>query len=234
MIKNALNKIVNSFGLKISRIPEKAITSDCPIKLESISPYDVDSISDISLSIPGMIEAASGKLLYSLCYVQAEQGDVVEVGSWQGRSTSFLGRAVEASGNGSLYAVDHFKGNVGKEQFYVVGKDDLSDLEESFLANMEHLNLSHVVNLLNMPNTDAAKVLSGTSIRFLFIDGDHTSRGVKRDLELFAPLLVEGAIVVFDDFSPNFPGVVERVDSFIAEKKPQRVMSYKNQIAIKL
>jgi len=233
-MKSILSTIANSFGFKISRIPTRSTTPVCRIKLKSVAPYDVDSLADISLSIPGMIEPASGKLLYTLCFFQSEQGDVVEIGSWQGRSTSFLGRAVEASGNGALFAVDHFKGNVGKEQFYVVGKDDLSDLESGFNANMERVGLSGVVNLLNMPNTEAAEMLAGRRIRFLFIDGDHTSEGVKKDLDLFSPLLVDGSIVVFDDFSTHFPGVIEQVDEFIAQKKPQRVMSYKNQIAIKL
>ena len=106
-----------------------------------------------------MIGADSGRHLYSLCYFQVEEGDVVEIGSWQGRSASFLARAVENSGNGNFYAVDHCKGNVGKEPNYIIEKDDMSDLKAGFLNNIERTGLSSTVNLLDMKIEDAAMVL---------------------------------------------------------------------------
>jgi hypothetical protein len=132
-----------------------------------------------------MISPKSGQFLFAMCYMQELRGDVVEIGSWQGRSTSFLARAVKCSGNGTFYAVDHFKGNVGKENCYVVGKRDLSDLEANFLHNMKTLELVDSVNLLNMTNEQAEERLRDTRIRFLFIDGDHTKAGVEKDIGLF-------------------------------------------------
>jgi predicted O-methyltransferase YrrM len=137
------------------------------------------------------------------------------------------------SKNGSFYAIDHFHGNIGKEQHYVVGKKDLSDLEDNFLRNMEKVGLSTVVTLLNMPNHEAVKRMNGKNIRFLFIDGDHTEAGVKKDIELFFPLLVDGAIVVFDDFTFGFPGVIKAVDYLLKEKKLSRYMMYENQFVLK-
>ena len=77
-----------------------------------------------------MIDSRAGEELFSLAYMQALKGNVVEVGSFQGKSTFFLGNAVKMSGNGKMYAIDHFKGNKGKEQFYVVSKDDLWIMDE--------------------------------------------------------------------------------------------------------
>ncbi|HCU80056.1 MAG TPA: hypothetical protein DGN60_02690 [Chloroflexi bacterium] len=46
-----------------------------------------------------------------------------------------------------------------------------------------------------------------SKIDFLFIDGDHSYQGVKRDFELYAPLVRKGGIVAFHDivYHPNFP-----------------------------
>ncbi|HEY9033897.1 MAG TPA: class I SAM-dependent methyltransferase, partial [Pseudomonadales bacterium] len=124
--------------------------------------------------------------------------------------------------------------NVGKENYYVVGKEDLSDLEGNFLNNMKRIGLLDSVTLLNMPNDEAEKQLKETRIRFLFIDGDHTKEGVEKDIQLFFPRLIPGAIVVFDDFSGHFPGLIDAVDKLIAGRKFSRVMSYHNTLVLKI
>ena len=43
----------------------------------------------------------------------------------------------------------------------------------------------------------------GESIDFLFIDGDHSYDGVKRDFEMYSPLVKKGGIIAFHDIVPN-------------------------------
>ena len=179
-----------------------------------------------------MLSSESGKFLYALCYMQQITGDVVEVGSWQGYSTSFLASAVRDSENGRLYAIDHFHGNVGKEDRYRVGADDLSDLRANFERNMRQLGLWDNLTLLDMPNEAAVTRLPGRNVRFLFIDGDHTREGVTKDIELFFPLLLPGAIAVFDDFAARFPGVVEASDELLDRTPVRRVFSYSNTLVL--
>lgn len=45
--------------------------------------------------------------------------------------------------------------------------------------------------------------LDGKKIDFLFIDGDHTYKGVKQDFEMYSPLVRPGGIVAFHDIVPN-------------------------------
>ncbi len=235
-MKATVRKLFNKLGYDISKV-QKFTGSYSPyshIKLESADVVDLDALAKISLSVPGMITTKSGQLIYSLCYMQELKGDVVEVGSWQGRSASFLARAVTNSNNGRFFAIDHFKGNIGKEHFYVLERNDLSDLKEGFLGNMERIGLAHTVNLLDMPNDEAVKQLEDVNIRFLFIDGDHTKEGVEKDIELFFPKLIDGSIVVFDDFSYRFPGLIEAVDSVLGERKVSRLMSYPNTLVMML
>lgn len=194
----------------------------------------LDDLVQQASPIPRMLSSESGKFLYALCYMQQLEGDVVEVGSWQGYSTSFLARAVRDSRNGMLYAIDHFRGNVGKEDRYRVGAADLSDLRGNFERNMRKLGLRDSIALLDMPNETAVTRLPGRNIRFLFIDGDHTREGVTNDISLFFPLLLPGAIVVFDDFAARFPGVVEATDELLDNIPVSRAFSYANTLVLAL
>lgn len=181
-----------------------------------------------------MLSSESGKFLYALCYMQQLAGNVVEIGSWQGYSTSFLASAVRDSRNGMMYAIDHFRGNVGKEDRYKVGSPDLSDLRDNFERNMRQLGLRENITLLDMPNEAAVTHLPGRNVRFLFVDGDHTRDGVAKDIRLFFPLLLPGAIVVFDDFAARFPGVVGATDELLDSTPVSRVFSYANTLVLML
>jgi predicted O-methyltransferase YrrM len=48
------------------------------------------------------------------------------------------------------------------------------------------------------------RLLSGRPIDLLFIDGDHTHQGVKRDWEMYSPLVRSGGLVVFHDVAGNY------------------------------
>lgn len=55
------------------------------------------------------------------------------------------------------------------------------------------------------------KILGKRKIDFLFIDGDHTYEGVKKDFAMYSPLVREGGIIAFHDIvlgpSENVGGV---------------------------
>ena len=238
-MKKIFRKALKSLGFTITRDKRPVFLADgkpspyCKVPLQSSKVFDLKEIESIGDTVPGMISTQSGGHLYTLCLFQQEKGDVVEIGSWQGRSTVFLAYAAKASGNGQVWAIDHFKGNVGKEHFYVVNEKDLSDLKSGFEKNIDYAGLSEHVNLLDMPNAEAVSHIKDKSVRFLFIDGDHTREGVLTDLRLFIPKLIDDAIIVFDDFSKAFPGVVETVDEFLAEGKHSQVMSYPNTLVMR-
>lgn len=233
--KSVINRALSVFGLKLSRIyPISSATDAFSPLFQHKKVVDLNNLVKIANEIPGMLSEESGKNLFTLCYTQQLEGDVVEIGSWQGYSTSFLARAVAESRNGRMYAIDHFKGNVGKENFYAVEKSDLSDLQENFRANMAHLGLTRWVKLLAMSNQDAAQQLRREAVRarFLFIDGDHSREGVQRDIELFFPFLMKGSIVVFDDCSLSAPGVIEAVDTLLRDSRCQKAFAFPNTVVI--
>jgi predicted O-methyltransferase YrrM len=57
-------------------------------------------------------------------------------------------------------------------------------------------------------------VLRGRSIDFMFIDGDHTYEGVKKDFESYSRLMSENGIVAFHDIVPDRS---ESPDHFVSD-----------------
>lgn len=234
-MKKLVRHMLHRLGYEIRRVPAAAPAAPPDTAPAALIPGipDFERLTRAAAGIPSMLTPQTAFALYALCYLQELAGDVVEIGSWQGYSTSFLAKAVRDSGNGALYAIDHFRGNTGKEQFYVVGRSDLSDLRQGFENNLRQLGLRETVHLLDMPNEEAVRHLSGAKVRFLFIDSDHSRAGVETDIRLFLPLVQPGGIVVFDDFSPHFPGLVEAVSQLIATHRLERVFCYQNTLVLR-
>jgi cephalosporin hydroxylase len=64
----------------------------------------------------------------------------------------------------------------------------------------------------------------GRPVDFLFIDGDHSYEGVKRDFELWSPLVRSGGIIALHDMKPDHPDGVPRLwaelhDRFESEER---------------
>ena len=234
-MKKMIKRLVNKLGLDIVRLESLASFDDPYCHYNNINNkiIDIDKLGQMSLAIPGMITPSAGKFLYILCYMQELQGDVVEIGSWQGRSSTFLARAVKESKNGDFYAIDHFGGNFGKENLYEI-EGSMDTLKENFNKNIDKFGLSDIVHLLDMVNTKAVKEIEDKTIRFLFIDGDHTKKGVQKDIQLFFPLLKKGSIVVFDDYFEGFPGLIEAVDEIFEQYTFERVFYHRHTLVIKI
>jgi predicted O-methyltransferase YrrM len=210
-VSGLLVRVPARFGVEITRASDREARGG----VYTGRPFlHLDAYAEETAFIPGMVTRASAEFLYALAVTQTVRGDVVEVGSWQGKSTAYLARAVRDSGNGNMFAIDHFRGNVGRESSYRVGRDDLADLPGRFRANIATMGLEDVVTLIAEPSDLARRQIEGTAVRLLFVDGDHTGDGVRRDIELFTPLVVSGGLVVFDDYDRSFPDLVREVNAW--------------------
>jgi predicted O-methyltransferase YrrM len=61
---------------------------------------------------------------------------------------------------------------------------------------------------------EVKKMLPAGGLDFLFIDGDHTFDGVRRDYEMYAPLVKPGGAIVFHDICTHAPEYDCHVDQF--------------------
>ncbi len=113
----------------------------------------------------------------------ASQGDIVEIGSWKGRSTAYLAKGAQYCGKEvKIYAIDpHTKGT-----------------EQIFKDNIKKLGFDDVVIPLVMRSEEAIKQWN-RPISLLFIDGDHGYENVRKDFLLWEPYIVTGGVIVFHD-----------------------------------
>jgi predicted O-methyltransferase YrrM len=166
--------------------------------------------------IPGMLPVRRCVHLYLLAF-GGLAGDVIEIGSWQGKATAYLAQACADTRNGLVHAIDTFLGNPGHEKNYYVN-GTLANLEQNFRANIESVGLTdHVITHASTSEAAIDSVRAATQgARLLFIDGEHTYDAVSRDLALYAELVVPGGVIVLDDYSPGFAGDVKAVREHVA------------------
>jgi predicted O-methyltransferase YrrM len=132
----------------------------------------------------------SAHLLYGLARALKPKV-AVEIGSARGKSACFVGRALKENGVGKLFAIDpHTRTNWNDE-------DSVDTLDE-MRRNVRALKLDKQVEIIRETSERAASRWM-LPIDLLFIDGDHSYAGVKRDWELFSPHVSTFGLVVFHD-----------------------------------
>lgn len=174
---------------------------------DNSSIYLPDLISKFK-DIQGMIDDEDGIFLYLLASISSLRGDIIEIGSWQGKSTCFLASSCKNFSNGIVHTIDPFTGNPGKEKQYKIKRNDLGDLREGFIKNIESRGLENYIKLYGMTSEKAFSQMKNVRARLIFIDGNHDYEYVKSDIKNFSQLLLNHGIIVLDDYKNTFPGVV--------------------------
>jgi predicted O-methyltransferase YrrM len=123
--------------------------------------------------------------------VRDMEGRIVEVGSWQGRSTCALANAVNPQ---TVHAVDTWNGSPGElSQLLATGRDVYAE----FAANVAALTAGNVeAHRMGWRDYFAS---DRTPIKFLFIDAEHTYVEVRDNIAAAVPLLTPGAVICGDD-----------------------------------
>jgi predicted O-methyltransferase YrrM len=132
----------------------------------------------------------SAYLLYALVK-SAKPAVVVEIGSARGRSSCFMGMALKENGVGKLYAIDPHTKTEWNDA-------DSVDTYEILKGNVNALGLDGVVEILRNTSDNVANDWN-RGIDILFIDGDHSYEGAKRDWDLFSPFVKPFGSVIFHD-----------------------------------
>ena len=160
----------------------------------------------------------SAELLYGL--VRSIKPEVcVEIGSALGKSASYIGMALKENGHGMLYAIDPHQPTEWND---VNAVDSLKE----FTRNISALSLCAQVSIIRS-YSDAAAREWRLPIDLIFIDGDHSYEGVKRDWELFVPHVKPSGVVIFHDTLwdlPPYEGTVRSdmgVPRFVDELRQQ-------------
>jgi hypothetical protein len=139
--------------------------------------------------------------------------NVVEIGSYKGRSTSALALALSTlSLDGMVYAIDPHQGlRSGRNDRIYQEAETYMDL----VNNLRHLSVERFVRCIR---TESTKATIEVPISLLLIDGLHLSKNVRADFTHFEKYLISRAIVTFHDCNEDFPGVVSFVNSLLSSE----------------
>lgn len=137
---------------------------------------------------------------------------VLEVGTARG-GTLFLFTRVAAP-DATLASVDLPGGRFGGGY-----PSSRKVLYEAFALPEQRLHLLRADSHSDETRREVETLLAGEPLDFLFIDGDHTYDGVKRDFEVYGPLVRSGGLVAFHDVAQSSAEAAHQVARFWAEVK---------------
>ncbi|HAJ57179.1 MAG TPA: hypothetical protein DCL35_05355 [Candidatus Omnitrophica bacterium] len=121
------------------------------------------------------------------CNGAPQEGAVVEIGSFKGRTTI------------SLAYGSYLK---NREKVYAVDPQEKHEVKQLFLKNIRNSGVQAYISPIFKISEDAAGDFHGP-IRLLFIDGCHEYGYVKKDILLWKGLLSEGGIIAMHDYGPQ-------------------------------
>jgi len=139
--------------------------------------------------------------LYSIARKLPIGSIVVEIGSWQGKSTYCLSKGLKS---GKLYAIDPFNKDAGADvetQKDYNNKVTQNSLLTSFEKNMIDLKVFQKIIVKNGYSYNFHDDFD--EIDFLFIDGDHSIDGCKLDYNLYAHKIKKGGYIALHDYYPD-------------------------------
>ena len=138
---------------------------------------------------------------------------LLEIGTANG-GTLFLFSKV-ADPEALILSIDMPNGPFGGE-FY---PDWKIPLYESFATNKQKIHLIRADSHDTVTLEKVLRSLGQRRLDFLFIDGDHTYDGVRRDFEMYSSLVADGGIIAFHDINPGPEEEVGGVPEFWNEIK---------------
>ncbi|MBF0423486.1 MAG: class I SAM-dependent methyltransferase [Magnetococcales bacterium] len=133
---------------------------------------------------------------------------VVEIGCFNGVTSRILGEAIRhVNPLGRLYCIDPFE--TRHQQSYAGDRyqaDTIGyDYETIFDANTQPLGQG-IIKLKGWSAT--VPLPEGLAPQLVFVDGDHSREGVMLDIQRFVPMLPEGGMIGFHDFTIGRKGVI--------------------------
>jgi predicted O-methyltransferase YrrM len=152
-------------------------------------------------TVEGYLAPNEIRFLALLAACPTAKGEILEIGSFKGKSTVILAKSVALSGNSTVNAVDPMTAPSETDPDL---RGDASSFND-FQKNIEAHKVAENIEFHQTFSYELAKTWD-KPIRLLWIDGDHTYKGTKLDFEGFAPYLADGAIVAIHDVLHEFEG----------------------------
>ncbi len=177
-------------------------------RFEALTPTRVDEIVEAMDSIKGYLTYNEGLALFASALAVScpdHPPVIVEIGSFQGRSTTVLALAARQTG-GVVFAIDPHSGKRA-------GSRGIPDTFKLFQENLYARSLEQMVRPIRLFSTE---VTWQGEIDFLFIDGGHQYEEVSQDFNHFSSFIRQGGLLAFHDYGaygiPNSFGYGRTID----------------------
>lgn len=162
----------------------------------------------VALACKGFLDDDEGRRLHDLGREYAALGPVVEIGSYCGKSTVYLGSGVKAAG-GVLLCVDHHRGSEEHQVGEEYHDPDLFDARVGRLDSLPELRRTlHLAGLDDVaipvvaPSPVAARIVVG-ALGMVFIDGGHSHPAAHADYEAWSGKIAPGGVLAIHDLFPD-------------------------------
>lgn len=164
--------------------------------------------------IPGLYRKSEAGYLLKLAQ---RRGLLVEIGCWQGRTTSLLVQGAK-TWNASVVTIDPFT---------PMPNGNIQSSPELWRANLKRVGLT-APELIVSTSDDAARDWT-REISLLFVDGAHSQMAVMHDLRNWTPFIkVGGVLALHDMFYPSITGVALAVaDWWDSDRSGERSPNWK-------
>lgn len=206
----------------------------------TISQLEIASLFRHADSIPGMCDHEKIRALCEI-FRYSPVGDIVEIGSWWGKSAFVLLRLAQCYKIGKLLCVDPWS-NQHLIQNDAKGLVDSVPVSADQALTVFQLNLlpyaSGAVNYLRMPSVEASleyrrnrmvvtpdfgdTAYSG-SIAVLHIDGNHSYINARADVTSWSELVVPGGWIIIDDYIWPYGDGPQRAGDEFLNHCPQKI-----------
>ncbi|MCP4749322.1 MAG: class I SAM-dependent methyltransferase [Proteobacteria bacterium] len=159
-------------------------------------------------TVKGFLALDEGETLYRYALEASRFGPCLEIGSYCGKSTVYLGTACRDTG-AVLYALDHHRGSEEHQPGEEYHDSELYDSDQGqfdsfreFRRTLKRTQLEDCVVPIVTSSSVAAQSWA-TPLAMVFIDGGHSLEAVLSDYRSWAGHVIPGGILAIHDIFPD-------------------------------
>jgi len=158
--------------------------------------------------VKGFLDEREAECMYKLALEAGKKGPCLEIGSYCGKSSVYLGTACQENST-VLFSIDHHTGSEEQQPGEEYFDPDLLDQETGRIDTFKHFrktifdfNLDDTVIPVVGRSAPIGRIWK-TPLSLLFIDGSHAYESVLSDYEIWAKNLIPGGYLLFHDIFPD-------------------------------
>jgi predicted O-methyltransferase YrrM len=149
--------------------------------------------------VAGWLSPGQARQLYDAALAVPPGGQIVEIGSFRGRSTVVIASAI--AGDVEFVAIDPHAGNDRGPQEIEGYESAAATDHEVFLANLDHAGVADRVRHVRAFSDKAHDQVAG-SVEMLYVDGAHRYSPARADIRDWGARVADGGtLLIHDSFS---------------------------------